>query len=456
MTKLAAQPVHAQTHILLMVATMDLRQVKNLSALLNTLISEHNMAKPVCFAFLVEHCHKGDGCVFFHPMVAPGWMVLKRKWQLSWLDFDYPVMNVFLQKPLALQNKILIRFSRMRLRSINNLSAMLYSLISQVNRQMTQPFASVWEGVAAATQKHQLPQGAGQHTPMHIDTGNNATEMLMAVVKSAGLPGCAIDQSFCPVSIKRSTVGDPTPFDANANERQQADVCMQAGLLQPPPLCPRNAFAIPRLAKAPAFATLTPHQPTPHQPLDQHKRIDEQVQAQTLWSCGTERVIHALFQASSAPPHQVGWEVLRSLWGIGKFHFTVSALEELHKQTLPVQEHILFSIAAMDLHQPHDLTGLLEAALAHCQRPLCWRYLAALCPESTCHFHHPPFLPAWDRLLSQGISHVNIEYAVLNVFFMLPSEKQEQILNQLTRCPSLAAHTISGLMLQMVEGKLLC
>eukprot|EP00667_Euglena_gracilis_P032424 EG_transcript_49748 len=37
--KLAAQSTHMQQHLLLMVATMDVRKVKNPSALLNTLIS---------------------------------------------------------------------------------------------------------------------------------------------------------------------------------------------------------------------------------------------------------------------------------------------------------------------------------------------------------------------------------------------------------------------------------
>eukprot|EP00667_Euglena_gracilis_P031250 EG_transcript_44962 len=50
--KLAAQPTHLQQHLLLMVATMDVRKVKNPSALLNTLISECAATTPVCLAHL--------------------------------------------------------------------------------------------------------------------------------------------------------------------------------------------------------------------------------------------------------------------------------------------------------------------------------------------------------------------------------------------------------------------
>eukprot|EP00668_Euglena_longa_P009351 GGOE01011284.1.p1 GENE.GGOE01011284.1~~GGOE01011284.1.p1 ORF type:complete len:522 (-),score=70.57 GGOE01011284.1:1534-3069(-) len=439
LTKLATQPIHAQQHVLLTVATMDVRKVKNLSALMNTLISEFYITKPVCFAFLAGHCREA-GCVFFHPVKAPGWMTVEHKWQLSWLDFDYSVMNVLLQKPLAMQDKILWRFSLMRLRSIHNLSALLYSVISQCESlEKPQPC------------KHRQSHAASK--PAMVLHGATRPAVESCEVTTAELANLPINPSD-PPSQHLPECTSESECSASSNPETSA----QAALLSPLPHTPNAFTAMPPATKVPMLVQQKypdPSARTLPQPSGQAQSSNEQEQTNTSGRCRSEWIIQAL-HTSSAPAPRVGWEVLRNLWGIGPFNFAPHALEALRKQSSTVQEHILLSIAAMDLDQPHDLTGLLQAALTHSQRPVCWRYLAALCPEAPCRFHHPPFVPGWNHLRSQGISHVHIEFAVLNVFFMLPVAKQEQILTQLADCHTLAAHTISGMMLHMVERSLNC
>eukprot|EP00668_Euglena_longa_P042969 GGOE01056899.1.p1 GENE.GGOE01056899.1~~GGOE01056899.1.p1 ORF type:complete len:508 (-),score=73.33 GGOE01056899.1:171-1667(-) len=412
--QLAAQPIHVQQHVLLTVATMDVQKVKNLSALMHTLTSENNAGKPVCLAYLAGLCYKGNECAFCHPIQALGWKTLECKWQVSWLDFDYSVMNVLLRKPLAMQDKILMRFSSMRLWSIHNLSAMLYSIITQFEKEEKQPCeVEVSDSAESPGSPFVLP-------PRHVS------------IKESG---------WCAASPP----GNPEAMQAGSTQHIPHSVSATQ------PLAAKDAAHHPLKASA----LFQSHSPRPvvvaeHQPSGQTQCADGQAQGHTTGSCGTERVIQALLTCS-APSPRSGWDVLAMLWGIGRFNFAPDALRALRKQCIPVQEHILLSIAAMDLHQPYDLTGLLQTALTHTQQPVCWRYLAGLCSEDRCRFHHPPFLPAWDRLRSRGITHVHVEYAVLNVFLMLPATKQEHILTQLFCDRSLAVSTISELMLRIME-----
>eukprot|EP00667_Euglena_gracilis_P018184 EG_transcript_19286 len=129
------QPVHIQLHVLLTLATNDLRKVKNLSAFLSYLLHEQEVGTSVCLALLAGCCHKGDRCTFLHPTVAPGWQKLQERWHVGWLDFDYLVLNSLLQKPADRQDDILWRLGSMRLKAVRNLSAVLASVIAQCEKR---------------------------------------------------------------------------------------------------------------------------------------------------------------------------------------------------------------------------------------------------------------------------------------------------------------------------------
>eukprot|EP00667_Euglena_gracilis_P002279 EG_transcript_2279 len=130
------KPQYLQQHILLTFATTNLTHVKNLSAFLSCVIQKLETPSPLCLFFLADCCHT-EGCKFLHPDATAGWQVLWKNWQVGLQDFDYLVLNSLFQKPLPMQEDILGHLSNMKLKNINNLSALLSSVIQQ--HEKTQP-----------------------------------------------------------------------------------------------------------------------------------------------------------------------------------------------------------------------------------------------------------------------------------------------------------------------------
>jgi hypothetical protein len=128
---LTTKPRRLQEHILLSFAAIDLSNVHNLSAYLNCLVKEHDTTHQVCLYFLAGLCQKGDRCKWVHPVNTKGWDALRDKWQITYEDLDYTVLNFLSKKTTEEQDDILTSLADMDLRSIHNLSAYLSSMIQK-------------------------------------------------------------------------------------------------------------------------------------------------------------------------------------------------------------------------------------------------------------------------------------------------------------------------------------
>eukprot|EP00668_Euglena_longa_P040507 GGOE01053331.1.p1 GENE.GGOE01053331.1~~GGOE01053331.1.p1 ORF type:complete len:372 (-),score=19.53 GGOE01053331.1:119-1234(-) len=128
---LNTKPLRSQEHILLSFAAIDLSNVKNLSAYLNCLVKEHDTTRQVCLYFLAGLCTEEKGCTWVHPVNTRGWDTLRDKWQITFKDLDYTVLNFLCKKTTEEQDNILASLAALDLRSIHNLSAYLSSMIQK-------------------------------------------------------------------------------------------------------------------------------------------------------------------------------------------------------------------------------------------------------------------------------------------------------------------------------------
>jgi hypothetical protein len=124
------KPHYLQQHILLTLCTTNLGNVKNLSAFMSCVVHKLETPFPVCLGFLAGCCEDAH-CNFLHPVVTTGWKNLWERWQVGWQDFDYLVLNSLFQKTTPEQEDILEHLANMKLKNINNLSALLSSVIQQ-------------------------------------------------------------------------------------------------------------------------------------------------------------------------------------------------------------------------------------------------------------------------------------------------------------------------------------
>eukprot|EP01010_Urceolus_cornutus_P001659 NODE_221_length_1981_cov_311.202381_g176_i0.p1 GENE.NODE_221_length_1981_cov_311.202381_g176_i0~~NODE_221_length_1981_cov_311.202381_g176_i0.p1 ORF type:complete len:462 (-),score=105.97 NODE_221_length_1981_cov_311.202381_g176_i0:548-1933(-) len=152
--------IEQREQILLSFAAIDLSGVKNLSAYLNCLIKEHETTNQVCFHFLAGLCGSTDEvCKYVHPVRTKGWIALNERWNVSYKDLDYAVLNYLCKKPVEQQNEILLLLADMNLRTVKNLSAYLSSLIQKhENRALRKQLAR--EGLNRNT-----PTKGGNFTP---------------------------------------------------------------------------------------------------------------------------------------------------------------------------------------------------------------------------------------------------------------------------------------------------
>eukprot|EP00667_Euglena_gracilis_P010543 EG_transcript_10741 len=128
---LSMKPLRSQEHILLSFAAIDLSNVKNLSAYLNCLVKEHDTTRQVCLYFLAGLCTEEKGCTWVHPVNTRGWDALRDKWQITYKDLDYTVLNFLCKKTTEEQDNILASLAALDLRGIHNLSAYLSSMIQK-------------------------------------------------------------------------------------------------------------------------------------------------------------------------------------------------------------------------------------------------------------------------------------------------------------------------------------
>ena len=117
-----------QEHTLLSFASIDLSNVKNMSAYLNCLLKEHDTSPQVCLYFLAGLC-ENHNCPWVHPVNTRGWNALRDNWNVTYKEMDYTVLNFLSKKSVDEQDDILASLAAMDLRSINNLSAYLSSMI---------------------------------------------------------------------------------------------------------------------------------------------------------------------------------------------------------------------------------------------------------------------------------------------------------------------------------------
>lgn len=134
LTYLARKAPAEQEQILLSFAAIDLGSIQNLSAYLNCLIKEHETTSQVCLHFLAGLCPHGEHCRYIHPVNTAGWDLLYARWEMSYQDFDYAVLNYLSKKPVTQQDEILTLFAEMNLKAVQNRSAYLSSMIERYER----------------------------------------------------------------------------------------------------------------------------------------------------------------------------------------------------------------------------------------------------------------------------------------------------------------------------------
>eukprot|EP00668_Euglena_longa_P005717 GGOE01006748.1.p1 GENE.GGOE01006748.1~~GGOE01006748.1.p1 ORF type:complete len:491 (-),score=85.80 GGOE01006748.1:658-2103(-) len=122
-----------QEHILLTFAANNLTNVINLSAYLNCVIKEHEATSQVCIHFYAGVCTSHQ-CEYVHPIGTRGWDFLEQVWGITYKDFDYAVLNYLSKKPMAQQDSILLTFAGMNLKTVNNLSAYLSSVVQKFEK----------------------------------------------------------------------------------------------------------------------------------------------------------------------------------------------------------------------------------------------------------------------------------------------------------------------------------
>lgn len=127
---LNAKTPKQQQHILLSFAAIDLSYVHNLSAYLNCLIKEHDSTNQVCLYFLAGLC-TDERCCWVHPVNTRGWNLLRERWQITYKDLDYTVLNFLSKKTIPEQDNILSSLADMDLTIIHNLPAYLSSMIQK-------------------------------------------------------------------------------------------------------------------------------------------------------------------------------------------------------------------------------------------------------------------------------------------------------------------------------------
>eukprot|EP00668_Euglena_longa_P017307 GGOE01021690.1.p1 GENE.GGOE01021690.1~~GGOE01021690.1.p1 ORF type:complete len:355 (-),score=83.68 GGOE01021690.1:1160-2182(-) len=195
-----------QQHLLLAFCTTNLTNVKNLSAFLSFTLHQLREGPPVCLFYLAGCCPNCGSCEFQHPGPTPGWMTLYKRWSVTLQDFDYLVLNAVFQHSPAEQDLIMYRLARMKLKSIKNLSALLFSLIQQLEQQ----------GPSKTTQRK---AGAQRRQQQQSED-------------SEGLNACAGSQTTTPGSTDGS-VGSES--EGLSSDEAPADACDLDGPRVDPP-----------------------------------------------------------------------------------------------------------------------------------------------------------------------------------------------------------------------------
>eukprot|EP00667_Euglena_gracilis_P004571 EG_transcript_4595 len=130
---LSTKTPRQQEHILLTFAANNLTNVVNLSAYLNCVIKEQEATSQVCIHFYAGVCGV-EACEYVHPINTRGWDLLEQAWGITYQDFDYAVLNYLSKKPMAQQDSILLTFAGMNLKTVNNLSAYLSSVVQKFEK----------------------------------------------------------------------------------------------------------------------------------------------------------------------------------------------------------------------------------------------------------------------------------------------------------------------------------
>eukprot|EP00667_Euglena_gracilis_P004233 EG_transcript_4250 len=408
LTYLHAQTPALQQHTLLTVATANLHDVKNLSAFLSSLLQEAEEASPVCLGFLAGCSHASEGCPFGHPKATAGWKLLQKRWHVGMLDFDYLVLNRLLLKPRRMQDEVLRCLACMKLREVRNVSALLASTLRQC------------EGRSGGAPAKPLPVGKAvvvRCGPAVLD--DTASDSSTVGSPSGKDPETSSDE--CGAFLDDSGRSTPGLSDEPPTPTPRSPLLPPAGTPLPPP----------RGAQPEAGPPAAVAQPVP----------------------GTAAVLRLLRLGQAAPSPAIGWDALHRLWGLSPAHFAPAALSALGSRSALDQEHILLSMAAMDLRRAPDHSRLLTAAMNNTTpRPVCWRHLAGLCQNLTaCCFQHPMFVPAWDQLCQHGVTYAHIEYAVLNFLLLQAPAVQQRVLTELLAHPALDPDLVSQMLLHLIE-----
>lgn len=395
---LRSKPSHLQQHVLLVLATTKLGNVKNLSAFLTTLILEMETAPPVCLGFLAGCCSEPGECLFSHPEFTNGWKVLWRRWKVSWQDFDYLVLNSLFQRTCAEQEEILKHLATMKLTEVHNLSALLSSVIE---RSTGAPSFSMGKGrrpqqwnmppVEPAT----LPCREFSPRPIPISEGSisiasttsrSDSDVVTSEAETVSQCGSPTNKLMNSFHESWASIDSKTLSWADALEEE-----LEAGLLpeyEPPAYMePSSQTQSPAKSEEKLVASSS----SPKKSASRRLALTPApapVQAPASKFPFIPAVLGVL-QSVAAPPPTAGWEALRSLWNISFYHFDEVLLHSLAMASPVVQDQLLLTLAAMNLSEVEDLNAELCALLYNTTQPLCWRFLLGSCPTGQpCAFHH--------------------------------------------------------------------
>eukprot|EP00906_Rhabdomonas_costata_P016496 RCo023664 len=97
-----------------------------------SVIRENEIHTQPCLRFVAGLCEDPQSCGMVHPGATPAWEGLRLRWGVTPRDLDFAVLSFLCKQPQPIQEAVLTHFAEVNLRSVQNLSACLSSLVKKV------------------------------------------------------------------------------------------------------------------------------------------------------------------------------------------------------------------------------------------------------------------------------------------------------------------------------------
>lgn len=150
----------------------------------------------------------------------------------------------------------------------------------------------------------------------------------------------------------------------------------------------------------------------------------------------------------------LGWEALDRIWNVGPSSLDHAVLSTLITKPARAQEHILLSLAAIDLSNVKNLSAYLNCLVREHDgtRQVCLYFLAGLCTEEKCTWVHPVNTRGWNALRDNwNVTYKVMDYTVLNFLCKKNIDEQDEILVSLANLNLRGINNLSAYLSSMIQ-----